>query len=166
MPTYHKIEINMDTVNVSLQVGDVAYKLNGGTTQQGGINYANLSGEPVIKLGTITKIEPNCIYIKDMVATVSPEDVIMYKSFCEDEDAILRVGQALEISKEKADLTFFSLSMSERCFEHSEKKPGLIIKDIHTFKSIYGLDAIVYKIQTNPEETGYILFMSAAHVGV
>ena len=95
-----------------------------------------------------------------------PEDVIMYKSFCEDEDAILRVGQALEISKEKADLTFFSLSMSERCFEHSEKKPGLIIKDIHTFKSIYGLDAIVYKIQTNPEETGYILFMSAAHVGV
>ena len=78
MPTYHKIEINMDTVNVSLQVGDVAYKLNGGTTQQGGINYANLSGEPVIKLGTITKIEPNCIYIKDMVATVSPEDVIMY----------------------------------------------------------------------------------------
>jgi hypothetical protein len=78
MPTYHKIEIHMDTVNVSLQVGDVAYKLNGGTTQKGGINYASLSGEPVIKLGTITKIEPNYIYIKDMAATVSADDVIMY----------------------------------------------------------------------------------------
>jgi len=95
-----------------------------------------------------------------------PKDFVMYKSFCVDEDAILRVGQALEISKQKADFIFFSLSMSERCFEHSEKEPGLIVKDIHTFKSIYGLDAIVYQIQTSSEETGYILFMSAAHVGV
>ena len=78
MPTYHKIEVNMDSINVSLQVGDVAYKLNANTTQQGGINYSNSSGEPVVKLGIITKIEPNYIYIKDMTATVSTNDVIMY----------------------------------------------------------------------------------------
>lgn len=95
-----------------------------------------------------------------------PEDVIMYKSFCEDEDAILRVGQALEISKEKADLTFFSLSKSERCFQHSEELIGLVIKDIHTFKIVYGIEAIVYKIKTSLEETGYILFMTSAHLGV
>ena len=35
-----------------------------------------------------------------------PEDVIMYKSFCEDEDAILRVGQALEISRESRPYVF------------------------------------------------------------
>lgn len=95
-----------------------------------------------------------------------PEDVIMYKSFCEDEDAILRVGQALEISKEKADLMFFSLAKSERCFVHSEELIGLIIKDIHTFKVVYGIEAIVYKIKTSLEETGYILFMTSAHLGV
>tara|TARA_R100000329_G_scaffold139565_1_gene121525 strand:- start:71 stop:433 length:363 start_codon:yes stop_codon:yes gene_type:complete len=78
MPTYHKIEISMDTVNVSLQVGDVAYKLDSTTTQQGGINYSNSSGEPIVKLGTITKIEQNAIYIIDMQSTVNSGDVIMY----------------------------------------------------------------------------------------
>jgi len=95
-----------------------------------------------------------------------PEDFLMYRSYCIDEDAILRVGQALEVSREKADLMFFSLSKSERCFQHSEELIGLVIEDIHTFKFTYGKEAIVYKIKTSLEETGYILFMTAAHLGV
>ena len=61
---------------------------------------------------------------------------------------------------------FFSLAKSERCFVHSEELIGLIIKDIHTFKVVYGIEAIVYKIKTSLEETGYILFMTSAHLGV
>ena len=95
-----------------------------------------------------------------------PEDFIMYRSFCEDEDAILRIGQALEVSKEEADLMFFNLAKSERCFVHSEELIGLVIEDVYIFKVIYGIEAIAYKIKTSLEETGYILFMTAAHLGV
>ena len=34
------------------------------------------------------------------------------------------------------------------------------------YKVVYGIEAIVYKIKTSLEETGYILFMTSEHLGV
>ena len=95
-----------------------------------------------------------------------PEDLITYKSFCVDEDAILRVGKGLQESKQKADFIFLTLSMEERCFTHPKKVIGLVIKEIYRFKNYLKTETIVYKIKTNPVEFGYILYLSAPELGV
>tara|TARA_R100000664_G_scaffold2802_2_gene6714 strand:- start:3585 stop:3965 length:381 start_codon:yes stop_codon:yes gene_type:complete len=95
-----------------------------------------------------------------------PEDLIAYKSFCVDEDAILRVGKGLQESKQKADLIFLTLSGGERCFTHPKKVIGLVVEEIYRFKNYLKIETIVYKIQTNPIEFGFILYLSAPKLGV
>ena len=94
------------------------------------------------------------------------EDLITYKSFCIDEDSILRVGKGLQESKQKADLLFLSLSAGERCFTHPRKVIGLVIEEIYRFKNYLKTETIIYKIKTNPIEFGYILYLSAPELGV
>ena len=96
----------------------------------------------------------------------APEDLITYKSFCVDEDAILRVGKGLQESKQKADLLFLSLSASERCFSHPKKVIGLVVEEIYRFKNYFKTETVVYKIKTNPIEFGYILYLAAPELGV
>ena len=95
-----------------------------------------------------------------------PKDLITYKSFCIDEDAMLRVGKGLQESKQKADLVFLSLSAGERCFSHPRKVIGLVVEEIHRFKNYLKTETIIYKIKTNPIEFGYILYLSAPELGV
>ena len=95
-----------------------------------------------------------------------PEDLITYKSFCVDEDAILRVAKGLADSKQKADLLFLSLSAGERCFTHPRKVIGLVIEEVYRFKNYLKTQTIVYKIKTTPTEFGYILYLSAPELGV
>tara|TARA_R110000787_G_scaffold7914_3_gene26295 strand:- start:631 stop:1011 length:381 start_codon:yes stop_codon:yes gene_type:complete len=95
-----------------------------------------------------------------------PEDLMMYKSFCVDEDAILRVGKALEESKQKSDVIFFNLSVDDRCFNHPVRVVGLVVEEIYNFKNFLGTRTIAYKIKVNPEETAYVLYLSAPHLGV
>jgi len=95
-----------------------------------------------------------------------PEDLMAYKSFCIDEDAILRIGKGLEESKQKADLIFLTLSMEERCFTHPRKVIGLVVEEVYRFKNYLKTETIIYKIKTNPIEVGYILYLTVPKLGV
>jgi len=95
-----------------------------------------------------------------------PEDLMTYKSFCIDEDAVLRVGKGLEESKQKADLIFLTLSMEERCFTHPRKVIGLVVEEVYRFKNYLKTETIIYKIKTNPIEVGYILYLTVPELGV
>ena len=97
---------------------------------------------------------------------LTPEDLIAYKSFCIDEDAILRVGIALEESKQKSYVVFFNLSVDDRCFHHPVRVVGLVVEEIYSFKKFLGTIATAYKIKVNPEETVYVLYLSEPHLGV
>lgn len=78
MAVYHKIFVDMDDTNISLSLGDHAYKLGGGTNQIGGVNYSNASSSPVL-IGQITKIEPGCLYVYgDSGVSILAGDMIMY----------------------------------------------------------------------------------------
>ena len=56
--------------------------------------------------------------------------------------------------------------MDDRCFNHPVRVVGLVVEEIYNFKNFLGTRTIAYKIKVNPEETAYVLYLSAPHLGV
>ncbi len=77
--TFHKLTVNAEgSLNASLQSGDIAYKVTQQTyTSSNNVSYAQNSP---VKIGEISKVENNNLYIKNMITDNAPQtgDLIMF----------------------------------------------------------------------------------------
>ena len=77
--TFHKLTVNVEgSLNASLQSGDIAYKVTQQTyTSTNNVSYAQNSP---VKIGEISKVEYNNLYIKNMITDNAPQtgDLIMF----------------------------------------------------------------------------------------
>ncbi len=86
-------------------------------------------------------------------------DIIIYKSFCLEEEAILAVAYGLTKSKKEADKIFWKLSLEERCYYSSFILSGKVLEETYKFNDFAGRSIGVIKINMGENNIGYVLII-------
>jgi len=86
-------------------------------------------------------------------------DIITYKSFCTEEEAILAVAYGLTKSKKEADKIFWKLSLEGRCYYSSFILSSKVLEETYKFNDFVGRPIGVIKINMGENNIGYVLII-------